>query len=47
MWEQLWEVISIPSSVFEPFAGLSLWSGSAVAKAEVNRQRLQDNLDGL
>lgn len=30
-------------SVFEPFAGPSLWSGSAVAKAEVNRQGLQAN----
>lgn len=34
-------------SVFRPFAGPSLWSGSAAAKAEVNRQELQDNLDGL
>ena len=35
------------SSASEPFAGPSLWSGNAVAKAEVNRQGLQDDLDGL
>lgn len=46
--------MSIPLlSVPKPFDGLSLWSGSAVAKAEVNRQGLQDrcldghSLDGL
>lgn len=35
------------SSVSKAFAGPSLVSGRAVAKAEVVRQGLQDNLDGL
>lgn len=34
-------------SVFKHFAGPSLWSGSAVAKAEVNSRALEDNLDVL
>lgn len=33
------DVHPLPSA-FKPFAGPSLWSGSAVAKAEVNRQGL-------
>lgn len=39
--------VSLLPSVSKVLAGPSLWSGRAVAKAEVNRQGLQDNLDGL